>query len=192
MGPSGAGKTSLLRAAAALLPFDGGTVKVGATTLRPGPLRPEASLRELRRALGFVFQSHALFEHLTALENLTLAPVHAHGMERAEAERRSRALLESLGVGHRADARPRELSGGEAQRVAIARTLVLEPLFLLLDEPTAALDHGLRAGLGATLRTLASTGCGVLLATHDADFARQFADRILTLENGEVAPGPRV
>ena len=140
MGLSGGGKTTVLRCVAALEPFDGGTIDVDGVVLHPGPLPPRASMRELRTRVGMVFQLHYLFEHLTACDNVTLAPTQCRDVPRADAERRALALLESLGVAHRRNALPRELSGGEAQRVAIARAMAMEPPLLLMDEPTASLD----------------------------------------------------
>ena len=109
------------------------------------------------------------------------------GRAPAEAETRARALLDSLGVGGRAAARPRELSGGEAQRVAIARALAMDPPLLLMDEPTAALDPARRGSLGDALKMLAAANRGLLIATHDTDFARDFADRVVILAEGVVA-----
>ena len=188
MGPSGAGKSTVLRAIAALQPFSAGSICVDGAALAPGPLPPESRLRQLRHRVGLVFQAHSLFEHLTALHNVMLAPVHALGWTRTRAEQASLALLESLGVAARAHAYPRQLSGGEAQRVAIARALVLDPMLLLMDEPTAALDPARRGALGETLRGLATSGRGLLIATHDLDFARAHADRVLQLADGIVTP----
>ncbi|HEX6533867.1 MAG TPA: ATP-binding cassette domain-containing protein [Gemmatimonadaceae bacterium] len=184
MGVSGAGKSTVLRAIAALQPFGEGSITVGGFALRPGPLPPESRLRELRSKVGMVFQAHSLFEHLTVLENVTLAPVHSLRWTRERAEEAALALLTALGVAARASARPRELSGGEAQRVAIARALALDPLVLLMDEPTSALDPARRRALGETLRALAKQGRGLLVATHDADFARAHADRVVVLADG--------
>ena len=186
MGLSGSGKTTALRAAVALEAFQAGTIDVGGFRLLPGPLRPESKLRPLRRKIGLVFQAHALFEHLTALENVTLAPLNVLKVSRREAEDRARPLLEAMGVAHRAGAYPRELSGGEAQRVAIARALAMEAPLLLMDEPTAALDPARRGALGQTLRALTAQGRGLLIATHDVDFARDFADRAVILAGGSV------
>jgi len=187
MGVSGAGKTTVLRVVAALQPFSSGTVEIGGVALRPGALPPESRLRELRRRVGVVFQSHALFEHLTALENIMLAPIHALGQSRADAAATASQLLESLGIAARANAYPRQLSGGEAQRVAIARALAPDPQLLLMDEPTSALDPARRAALGESVRTLAAQGRGLLIVTHDAEFARSYADRVVVLTQGRIA-----
>ena len=186
MGASGAGKSTALRAIVALQPFDAGTVQAGGHELTPGPLPPESRLKAFRRTVGMVFQSHSLFEHLSALDNVTLGPIHALGWTRERAEEVARALLTSLGVEHRAGAHPRQLSGGEAQRVAIARALAPDPMILLMDEPTSALDPSRRGALGETLRALARDGRGLLIATHDVDFARRYADRVAVLADGRV------
>ena len=181
MGPSGVGKTTALRAVAALQPFDEGRVDVDGFALAPGPVPPESRLAPLRRRVGLVFQGHALFAHLTALDNVTLALRHVLGKTRGEAETVGEKLLASLDVGARAGAWPSQLSGGEAQRVAIARALAPDPALLLMDEPTAALDPARRSTLGTTLGRLCEQGRGLLIATHDAEFARAHADRVVTL-----------
>ena len=186
MGLSGAGKTTVLRTVAALQPFSAGTIDVGAFVLRPGPVPPESRLRGLRSKVGMVFQGHALFEHLTMLDNVTLAPVHVFGWPRERANEAALALLTSLGVVERANAFPREVSGGQAQRVAIARALVLDPGMLLMDEPTSALDPARRGALGETLRGLAAQGRELLISTHDAEFVRVHADRAVILSDGVV------
>lgn len=186
MGTSGAGKSTILRAIAALEPFDSGMVSVGGVSLRAGATPPQSRLGELRARVGVVFQSHALFEHLTALENVTLAPIHVHRWTAERADQRAHELLAALGVGERADAYPRQLSGGEAQRVAIARVLALDPTVLLLDEPTSALDPARRGALAATLRRLAGDGRALVVATHDVDFARTAADRVVVLSQGRI------
>lgn len=186
MGLSGAGKSTVLRAAVALEPFDAGRIAVDGEVLVPGPLPPESRLRALRRRIGMVFQQHALFPHLTARENLTLAPVQAGGIDPAQAQVRAVALLTSLGVAHRADAFPGQLSGGEAQRVAIARALALDPHVLLMDEPTAALDPARRGALAETLRELSGEGRALLITTHDIEFAKSVADRVAVLSHGTV------
>ena len=181
MGPSGVGKSTALRAVAALQPFDEGRIVVDGFALAPGPVRTESRLVPLRRRVGLVFQAHALFSHLTALDNVTLALRHVLGQSRSAAEAVATDLLASLDVGTRARAWPSQLSGGEAQRVAIARALAPNPPLLLMDEPTAALDPARRSALGATLRHLCEQGRGLLIATHDTEFARANADRVVSL-----------
>ena len=187
MGASGAGKTSVLRAVAGLDPIAGGSVAIDGLQLSAGPLPRGEALRELHRRVGMVFQFHHLFEHLTALHNVWLALVHVQRQGQPEAERKARELLDHLGVGARADAVPRELSGGEAQRVAIARALAVGPPLLLMDEPTASLDPARRGELAATLRQLASEGRTLVVATHDEEFARACAHRVLIMDEGRVA-----
>ncbi|MEO5509676.1 MAG: ATP-binding cassette domain-containing protein [Longimicrobiales bacterium] len=186
MGASGAGKSTILRAIAALEPFEAGSISVGDFVLSPGPIPPQSALRALRGRVGMVFQAHALFEHLTVLENLTLAPMYVHGSSREAADALALRLLDDLGIADRADALPRRISGGEAQRAAIARALVLDPQYLLMDEPTAALDPARRTSLAETLRSLARQGRGILIATHDGEFARMVADRTCYLADGLV------
>ena len=181
MGPSGVGKTTALRAVAALQPFDEGQILVDGFALAPGPVPPESRLGVLRRRVGLVFQANALFEHLTALDNVTLALRHVLGQPRVAAETTATRLLSELDVGTRGGAWPRQLSGGEAQRVAIARALAPDPALLLMDEPTAALDPARRSALGGTLRRLCEQGRGLLVSTHDAEFARAHADRVVSL-----------
>jgi polar amino acid transport system ATP-binding protein len=168
MGLSGGGKTTVLRCVAGLETFDAGSISID------------------RKDVGMVFQLHYLFEHLTVIDNVTLAPVHVRGIARADATRRAIELLQLLGVDHRRNALPRELSGGEAQRVAIARAMAMDPPLLLMDEPTASLDPARRGELGETLRKLASEGQTLIVTTHDDDFARDFADRVVVLAEGEV------
>jgi ABC-type polar amino acid transport system ATPase subunit len=182
MGPSGSGKTTMLRAIAALERFDEGAIAVDGLVLQGGRTIHGEPLRQLRRRVGLVFQFHHLFEHLSALKNVTLAPVHAHGMSAADAATRALGLLRALGVEHRAYALPRELSGGEAQRVAIARALAVEPPVLMMDEPTASLDPVRRSELGELLRRLATADRAILVSTHDEEFAREFATDILRLD----------
>ena len=186
MGPSGSGKTTILRAIAGLESFDRGRIIVDGVAVDGGTAVQRVTLRALRRKVGMVFQFHCLFEHLSALQNVCLAPVHAHGVKPDAAERRARELLRTLGVEHRAAALPRELSGGEAQRVAIARALAVDPPLLLMDEPTASLDPARRTELGALLRGLLGQGRTLLLATHDEEFAREFASRVLRMHEGSV------
>ena len=127
------------------------------------------------------FQFHHLFANMDALANVALAQVHVMKHSRAEAERRSREMLASLGVAERASAFPHELSGGEAQRVAIARALAVDPPVLLMDEPTASLDPARRGDLAATLKALAGDGRTIVMATHDEEFVRACAHRVITV-----------
>ena len=175
MGASGAGKTTVLRSIAALQPFDAGTISVDEVVLRAGPLPPQSRLAALRRHVGMVFQAHALFEHLSALDNVTLALLHVLRWDRPQADATARQLLDALGVAPRAGALPRQLSGGEAQRVAIARALALDP--------------ARRGALGEILRGLARQGRALLVSTHDVEFARSVADRVITLADGAIV-GP--
>ena len=186
MGPSGSGKTTILRAVAGLETFQAGRVDVDGVVLEGGAAIPKPTLRELRRKVGMVFQFHCLFEHLTAIENVCLAPVHAHRVAPEAARARGIELLRAFGVDHRATALPRQLSGGEAQRVAIARALAVDPPVLLMDEPTASLDPERRAELGTLLQGLQRQQRTLIVSTHDEDFAREFATRILRLRNGVV------
>jgi ABC-type polar amino acid transport system ATPase subunit len=182
MGLSGAGKTSVLRVIAGLeRDFQGG---VDFADDGPPPRRA-AERRHVHHA-GMVFQFHHLFEHLSVLDNVCLAPVHVRGVNRQDAEARAQELLADLGVAHRVHALPRELSGGEAQRTAIARALAMEPPVLLLDEPTAALDPARRGSLGGTLGDLARRGCAILLTSHDVDFVRDHASEVLVLAEGQI------
>ena len=186
MGPSGSGKTTVLRTIAGLERFESGRVDIDGVVLAGGGEIPQATMRELRRKVGMVFQFHCLFEHLTAIQNVCLAPVHAHGVKAADADRRGRELLSAFGVQHRADALPRQLSGGEAQRVAIARALAVDPPVLLMDEPTASLDPARRTELGELLQNLLRQGRTLIIATHDEEFAREFATRIVRMQDGVV------
>jgi ABC-type polar amino acid transport system ATPase subunit len=186
MGLSGSGKTTILRAVAGLERFESGEIVVDGVTLAGGAPLPAPTLRALRRKVGMVFQFHCLFEHLSALENVCLAPVHAHGIAPADATRRGLELLSAFGVEHRAAALPRHLSGGEAQRVAIARALAVDPPVLLMDEPTASLDPERRAELGALLRRLCQQGRTLVISTHDEDFAGDWATRVVRLRDGTV------
>ena len=186
MGASGSGKSTILRAVGGLEPIAAGTIDIDGLQLTPGGLPRGQRLRDLHSRVGVVFQFHHLFAHMTALHNVWLAPVHVRGRSRADAERVARALLETLGVGERADSMPHELSGGEAQRVAIARALAMEPPVLLMDEPTASLDPARRGDLAATLRQLAAQGRTVIVATHDSEFARACAHRVVVVDGGRV------
>jgi len=186
MGASGSGKTTVLRAIAGLDPIAAGRIVIDGVSIDPGRAPDGRSRRELYRRVGMVFQFHHLFEHLTAIHNVWLAPVHVLRHPRKEAERRALELLEQMGIAHRAHAMPHELSGGEAQRVAIARALATGPRVLLMDEPTASLDPARRGDLAATLRTLTGGGCSLLIASHDEEFVRACTHRVVVMEGGRL------
>jgi molybdopterin-binding protein len=184
LGPNGSGKTTLLRTLAGLLPLDEGRICIDETVVdEPAAGRfvpPE------HRSVGVVFQDYLLFEHLSALDNVAFG-LREHGVRRVEARARARALLTEVGVVARASAHPHELSGGQAQRVAVARALATEPRLLLLDEPLAALDIRTRAETRRQLRLILGRARGArVLVTHDPVDALALADRILILELGEV------
>ena len=187
MGPSGCGKTSILRLIAGLEPFQSGTVQLEDLTMVGNGGNSANTLRAMRRRIGMVFQFHHLFEHLPAIKNVWLAPVHAHGVPYRDAVRRAQELLALLGVDHRANALPGALSGGEAQRVAIARALAVDPPLLLLDEPTASLDSARRSELREVLQRLVGEGRTLMIATHDEEFASACATRVLHMNNGIVS-----
>ena len=183
MGLSGAGKSTVLRLVAGLEPLETGAIHLDNVIISPSAHTARARLRS---KVGLVFQSHCLFEHLTALDNVSLALVHVQRTPHRRAIERARALLDELGVGERASAWPRELSGGEAQRVAIARALAMDPPLLLLDEPTASLDPARRDELGELLRGLADGGRALLLTSHDDDFVSDYATRVAILADGRI------
>ncbi len=187
MGASGSGKTSVLRAIAGLDPIVAGRIVVDGVSIEAGRVPDSRTRRELYRRVGMVFQFHHLFAHLTAIDNVCLAPVHVLHQPRKEAERRALELLEQMGIAARAHAMPHELSGGEAQRVAIARALAMGPQVLLMDEPTASLDPARRGDLAAILRQLADDGCALLIASHDEEFVRGCAHRVLTMAEGRIS-----
>ncbi len=187
-GPSGAGKSTLLRCINGLEAFDAGSIRVETDTLVPGGDRPNAvALAAIRRRVGFVFQTWNLFAHRTAIANVMEAPVHVRKLAPREAKTRAEALLERVGLAHRAHAYPHELSGGEQQRVAIARALAMDPEALLLDEPTSALDPSRKGEVLAVLRALAESGMTMLLVTHDLAFAREVAHRAVIVAEGKIA-----
>jgi len=181
MGASGAGKTTILRAIAGLEPLSEGRIDVDGVRIDSGGALSAVQRAVLHRRVGFVFQFHHLFDNMDALSNVALAPVHVLKQSRAQALQRSRELLASLGVDERASAFPHQLSGGEAQRVAIARALAVDPPLLLMDEPTASLDPARRGDLATTLKHLATDGRTIVMATHDEEFVRSCASRVITV-----------
>ena len=182
IGASGSGKSTLLRCVDLLEEIDDGDVLLDGEVITDPAVDPVG----VRRRLGMVFQQFNLFPHLDALENVTLAPVRAHGAARAEAEARARELLESFGLGGREHDHPDELSGGQQQRVAIARALATDPRALLLDEVTSALDPELVGEVLEVVRELKEEGMTMLIATHEMSFAREVADEVCFLHDGLI------
>jgi polar amino acid transport system ATP-binding protein len=190
IGPSGCGKSTLLRCLNGLESFDSGVIRIGAITLeRHGDKLPNdhgARLRNLREQAGMVFQSFNLFPHLTVLENATLAPVVVKKKDKQAAEKTARELLKKVGLGERMDYYPSQLSGGQQQRAAIARALAMEPQVMLYDEPTSALDPSLVGEVLGIMRQLDDEGMTQVVVTHEMRFAREVADQILFLSEGEL------
>ena len=181
LGSSGSGKSTLIRCINGLERLDGGKIKVdGFDVSVPG------QLAEARKRSGTVFQLFNLYPHMTALGNITLAPVEVLKRPRAQAEAEGRALLASVGLGDRADAYPAQLSGGQRQRVGICRALAMQPRYLLLDEVTSALDPEMTAEVLAILAKLAEQGTTMVFVTHEIEFARQISNRVVFLEKGTL------
>ncbi|NQX37031.1 amino acid ABC transporter ATP-binding protein [Herbiconiux sp. VKM Ac-2851] len=191
LGPSGSGKSTLLRAINHLEKLDEGYVALGGeligVTVRGDRLkeRRERDILRQRARIGFVFQNFNLFPHLTVLENVVEAPI-AQGLRAADARTRALALLTRVGLADKAGAYPRQLSGGQQQRVAIARALALDPDVLLFDEPTSALDPELVGEVLQVIRTLAGSGKTLVVVTHEIGFAREVADHVVFIDEGEI------
>ncbi|MCX8071509.1 MAG: ATP-binding cassette domain-containing protein [Candidatus Binatia bacterium] len=188
VGPSGSGKTTLLRTFNYLTPLASGEIEVAGIRLRPGLCeRADAKLLlQLRRTVGMVFQDLHLFPHLTVLQNLIEAPVRVRRLAPREARDRARAGLERLGISHLSELYPRQLSGGEQQRVALLRTLLMEPQLLLLDEPTSALDAANVDRFVQVLMEFQQRGGATLMVTHQPQLARQLAAHVAVLNGGRL------
>ena len=192
LGPSGSGKSTLLRTINHLETVDAGSVTVDGEfigyELRHGKLHElrEREILRRRTQVGIVFQNFHLFPHLTALENVTEAPLALKRLSKDDAVELARGLLERVGLAHKADAYPRQLSGGQQQRVAIARALALQPKVLLFDEPTSALDPELVGEVLDVIRDLAKLGTTLVIVTHEIGFAREVADRVVFLDQGRI------
>jgi len=185
LGPSGSGKSTLLRCMMGLEVFDQGSVRVGGLTLDAG--LHMAQRRALQQRAGLVFQQWHLFPHKTAVENVMEAPVHVRRVPLVKARERALHLLAQVGLSHRVDALPRDLSGGEQQRCAIARALAMEPHVLFLDEPTSALDPQRAGELSELLHGLVDArGLTVVCVTHDIAFAQKVAQDLVVLHAGQV------
>jgi ABC-type polar amino acid transport system ATPase subunit len=191
IGPSGCGKSTFLRCLNMLEIADSGRITIDGVTIEGGRL-PATSLereqqRQLRMRAGMVFQSFNLFPHLTVLQNIIEAPTVVKGVPQEQAEALARQLLAKVGLENKAEAYPLQLSGGQQQRVAIARALAMEPRVMLFDEPTSALDPELRDEVLRVMRQLAEEGMTMIVVTHEMQFARDMADRILFFDGGVVA-----
>ena len=182
VGPSGCGKSTLLRCLNGIEEIQGGAIELDGQRLQSGT----KELTRLRQKIGMVFQSYDLFPHLKVLDNLTLAPRIVQKRDRKEAEEEGRQLLERVGLGDRAQSYPRELSGGQKQRVAIVRTLMMHPEILLFDEVTAALDPEMVREVLEVILDLARAGRTMLIVTHEMNFARAIADRVLFIDEGQI------
>lgn len=192
IGPSGSGKTTLLRCVNFLSQYDAGSVYVGGQLVGyrddGGIRRPaRASVTDsIRSRIGMVFQKYALFPHRTALENLMEGPRFVLGLPKAEAEKRGLEALAAVGLANRGNSYPSELSGGQQQRVGIARALAMHPQLMLFDEVTSALDPELVAEVLAVMRRLAEQKMTMLVVTHEMQFARDVADRVVFMEGGKI------
>ncbi|MFI5735701.1 amino acid ABC transporter ATP-binding protein [Kribbella sp. NPDC051587] len=191
IGASGSGKSTLLRCVNLLEVVDDGVIELAGADITD----PRVNADKVRSEIGFVFQSYNLFPHLTVLDNITLAPIRVHGVDRATARTRALAMLDRVGLADKAAAKPDELSGGQQQRAAIARAMVNSPQLLLLDEVTSALDPELVGEVLDLLRELKEEGMTMLVCTHEMGFARDVADRVCFLHQGrplEVGPPAQV
>ena len=185
LGPSGSGKSTLIRLINQLETLNGGEILIDNT---PTGQLSGAALRQLRSRVGFVFQQFNLYAHLTASQNITLALEHVHGWKPQPAQERALALLENVGMLEKAHHFPAELSGGQQQRVAIAiaRALASSPQIILFDEPTSALDPEMIGEVLFVMKALAHSGITMIVVTHEMQFAREIADRIVFIDGGQI------
>ncbi len=182
VGPSGCGKSTLLRCINALEPIQEGSITLDGDVIE----RNSKTLPLLRQRIGMVFQSYDLFPHLTVLDNILLAPCKVQKRDKEEVKQEAMSLLERVGLKEKAKSYPRELSGGQKQRVAIVRALCMHPEILLFDEVTAALDPEMVREVLDVMLDLAKQGRTMLIVTHEMQFARAIADRIIFLDNGKI------
>lgn len=180
IGPSGSGKSTLLRCLNMLETPDGGTVTVD------GELLTEKNLQEMRTKMAMVFQNFNLFNHLTVLENITVAPIHVKGVSKDDAKAKAKELLKIVGLEAKANAYPGNLSGGQKQRVAIARALAMEPEIILFDEPTSALDPEMVGEVLDVMKLLAKEGMTMVVVTHEMGFAKEVADEVIFMADGKI------
>jgi polar amino acid transport system ATP-binding protein len=189
LGPSGAGKSTLLRCINWLEIPDGGAVSLSGERVgvRPGgAAMSDRELARIRTRIGMVFQHFALWPHLSVQDNLTAAPLHVQRRSRQEVAEQAEALLRKVGLWHKRAAPPSRLSGGEKQRVGIARALMMRPVLLLFDEPTSSLDPELVGEVLTVMKTLATDGMTMLVVTHEMGFAREAATRIVFMDQGRI------
>jgi len=190
VGNSGGGKTTLLRCVNALEHCDQGDIEINGKILcKDGKYVDKKSLKEIRKDIGLVFQSFNLFPHMTVLENLIEAPQRVFGWTKEDAIKKSEETLGFLNLLEKKDNYPFELSGGQKQRVAIGRALVLEPKIMCFDEPTSALDPGLTGEVANLIKSLSVKGMSMMIITHDMDFAKNVADRIVSMNAGKLQDG---
>ncbi|SFB99298.1 amino acid ABC transporter ATP-binding protein [Kosakonia oryzae] len=182
-GPSGSGKSTLIRLINQLETLSSGEIEVDG---QPTSTLSWRALRELRRHVGFVFQQFNLYAHLNALDNITLALRHIHGKSAGDAQAIALALLARVGLQDKAHHFPSQLSGGQQQRVAIARTLAADPHIILFDEPTSALDPEMIGEVLQVMKSLAHSGITLIVVTHEMQFAREIADRVIFIDGGEI------
>jgi polar amino acid transport system ATP-binding protein len=186
IGPSGSGKSTMLRCINLLELPSAGSVTVANKTVQAGQQLSAGQLVQFRRSIGMVFQSFNLFPHLTVLRNVSLAQERVLKRRRAEAEAVSMDLLKRVGLSDKADQYPNRCSGGQQQRIAIARALALEPQLMLFDEPTSSLDPELGLEVLAVMRELAQNGMTMIVVTHEMHFAESVSDRILIMADGRI------
>ncbi len=181
-GPSGSGKSTLIRTVNQLESIQEGNIYVDGVCVNDH----KTNLNKLRAEVGFVFQSFNLYPHLTAIENIMLSPMKVKNMSSAEAKTLGMSLLEKVGLAHKAESYPSQLSGGQQQRVAIARGLAMQPKVMLFDEPTSALDPEMVGEVLKVMKDLAMTGMTMMCVTHEMGFAREVADRVVFVDQGEI------
>ena len=187
VGPSGGGKTTLLRSINYLEKCNLGSICLnGKYLLQDGRYADKRTLKEIRRDIGMVFQNFNLFPHLSVLENLTHAPIRILGMTKEVATTEALNILNFLGLSEKANSYPFELSGGQKQRVAIGRALALNPKLMCFDEPTSALDPILTDEVAKVIKSLNTKGMSMLIITHDMEFAKKVADRIVSMDEGKI------
>lgn len=181
-GPSGSGKSTLIRTVNRLEPIQDGQILFEGLDINGTSTR----LNQLRTRIGFVFQNFNLFPHISVLENVMISPIKVLGVRKSQARKEAMALLERVGLAHKAEAYPLQLSGGQQQRVAIARALAMKPPVMLFDEPTSALDPEMVGEVLSVMRGLAQEGMTMMCVTHEMNFAREVADTIWFMDEGKI------